>query len=208
MTSFPNTNLTYLALGDSYTIGESVSQNDSFPFQLVNELAVLGLNFAAPKVIAKTGWTSSELREGIELAKDYLPVYDIVTLLIGVNNQYRGQSITAYRDEFKALLQMAIKFAGGNKKRVFVISIPDWGITAFGKASGRDQQLIAKEIDEFNAVNQAETLALGLSHTDITPDSRAAEADASLIADDGLHPSGKMYATWAAELAPKIRDAF
>ena len=204
-----NTNYTYLALGDSYTVGESVSQKDSFPFQLVALLNSLGRTFStAPKIIAKTGWTTSELQNGIKLDNGVAPTYDVVTLLIGVNNQYRGNSIVDYRKEFKELLQTAINFAGGNKKHVFVISIPDWGVTAFGKASGRDQKIIAKEIDAFNAVNKEETMAMGLSYTAITPGSRIVATDASLIANDGLHPSSKMYAEWAGALAPKIIGSF
>lgn len=210
MTSIPTSpspHLTYLALGDSYTIGESVAQKDSFPFQLVEQLNKKGFFFTAPKIIAKTGWTAHELQEGIKQANDIAATYDVVTLLIGVNNQYRGYAISDYRKEFKELLQTAINFADGNKKRVFVVSIPDWSITAFGKSSGRDQKAVAKEIDEFNKVNKKETLAMGISYTDITPGSRRAANTVSLIANDGLHPSGKMYAEWAAALAPKVSSS-
>lgn len=195
----------YLALGDSYTIGESVSQNESFPFQLSALLNERKPNVvASPKVIARTGWTTSELQTAIPADQDLKPPYSIVTLLIGVNNQYRGQSSVDYRNEFKALLHVALGFAGGDKKKVFVVSIPDWGVTPFGKNSGRPQETIAKEIDLFNAINKEETLSLGISYTDITPGSRLAATDLSLIASDGLHPSGKMYRAWAEALLPKV----
>lgn len=202
------TALTYLALGDSYTIGESVPQKDSFPFQLVAQLNRQQPKFANPKVIARTGWTTSELQAAIKAEQNLATKYELVTLLIGVNNQYRGQSADDYRKEFKALLQTAIDFAGGDKKRVFVVSIPDWGVTPFGKGSGRSPETIAKEIDLFNAINKEETLALRVSYTDITADSRLAATDLSLVANDGLHPSAKMYQNWANALVPKIEASF
>ena len=205
----PSTTLSYLALGDSYTIGEAVSQRESFPFQLASQLRNTGLDFSSsPKIIAKTGWTTDELQAAIKADNTINTTYDVVTLLIGVNNQYRGNSLVTYRKEFKELLQTAINFAGGNKQHVFVVSIPDWGVTPFAKQSGRDPKIIAQEIDSFNAVNKEETLALGITYTDITPASRNANTDPALIAKDGLHPSGKMYADWANALAPKISLAF
>lgn len=201
------TTLTYLALGDSYTIGESVTANQSFPYQLVSELKTQNVVLASPKIIAKTGWTTDELQAAIK-AENITQNYDIVTLLIGVNNQYRGYPQDVYRKEFKELLQTAISFAGNNKKRVFVVSIPDWGVTPFGKNSGRDVAKIAQEIDAFNAFNKAETVAMGISYIDITPASRNANTDLSLIATDGLHPSGKMYAEWAAKLAAAVKASF
>ncbi len=204
----PSTSLSYLALGDSYTIGEAVSQRESFPFQLVSQLKNTGLDFSAsPKIIAKTGWTTSELQAAIK-ADNTVKTYDLVTLLIGVNNQYRGNSIDTYRKEFKELLQTAINFAGGNKKHVFVVSIPDWGVTPYAKQSGRDPKVIAQEIDLFNTVNKEETQAMGITYADITPASRNASTDPALIANDGLHPSGKMYADWTNALTPKISSAF
>jgi lysophospholipase L1-like esterase len=206
-TDNPST-LTYLALGDSYTIGEAVAEKESFPYQLITVLNSAGYKFSKPKIIAKTGWTTKELQHGIKENGGLSAKYDLVTLLIGVNNQYRGYPINDYRKEFKELLQIAISFAGGNKKHVFVVSIPDWGVTAFGHASGRDTKTITQEIDDFNAVNKEEALLQGVSYTDITPSSRYATTDTSLIANDGLHPSVKMYATWAAKLAPKIKRSF
>ena len=200
--------LTYLALGDSYTIGESVAQTASFPYQLAEKLRSNDINVsAAPKIIAKTGWTTDELQAAIKTA-NLNKQFDIVTLLIGVNNQYRGYPQSTYRKEFKELLQTAIDFAGKNKKHVFVVSIPDWGVTPFGLASGKSKEVIAKEIDEFNAIAKEETLALGISYTDITPASRNAFTDASLVAGDGLHPSGKMYGEWAVKVAAAVSLAF
>jgi len=195
--------LSYLALGDSYTIGEAVAQDQSFPFQLMERMNGQGFKVGAPKIIATTGWTTSELQSGIKAAKPAVK-YDIVTLLIGVNNQYRGNSIDIYRTEFKDLLQQAIGFAGGNVNHVFVISIPDWGATPFGKRSGRGEQHIAKEIDAFNALNKEESLKAGVNYTDITPESRNASTDPSLVATDGLHPSGKMYKEWVDLLVPAV----
>lgn len=199
--------LTYLALGDSYTIGESVEQKLSFPYQLVAELNTQNITVVAPKIIAKTGWTTDELQAAIK-TENITRHFDFVTLLIGVNNQYRGISQTTYRKEFKELLQTAISFAGGNKRHVFVVSIPDWGVTPFGKNSGKDIKVIAQEIDAFNAINKQETLALDISYTDITPDSKNAATDLSLVASDGLHPSGKMYGEWATKVAGAVLVAF
>ena len=198
------TGLTYLALGDSYTIGESVQQMDSFPYQLVAQLKAANLSVVSePKIIARTGWTTGELQTAIK-AENLTAKYDIVTLLIGVNNQYRGDSQAQYKKEFVELLNTAIAFAKGDKKRVFVVSIPDWGVTPFAKQSGRNAKVIAEEIAAFNAINRAETMAMGISYTDITPGSRNAATDATLIAADGLHPSGKMYLDWAKKVAPAV----
>ena len=199
-----NTPLTYLALGDSYTIGEAVEQELSFPYQLVSELKNHNIHVANPKIIAKTGWTTDELQSAIKV-ENVTQKFDIVTLLIGVNNQYRGNSPVSYRREFKELLQTAISYANGNKKHVFVVSIPDWGMTPFGKSSGKDIAKISAEIDAFNAIAKEETLAMNVSYTDITPGSRNAAADLSLVATDGLHPSGKMYASWALEVAKEVK---
>lgn len=199
--------MSYLALGDSYTIGESVALESSFPYQLSARLRSSGFNIAAPVIIAKTGWTTSELQSAIKAA-GLEQKFNLVTLLIGVNNQYRGESLMIYREEFKALLQTAIDFAEGRKAGVFVLSIPDWGTTPYGRNSGRDQRVVGTEIDEFNAVNREETLAAGVSYTDITPASRKSFSDQELVAADGLHYSLKMHAEWAASLAPSVIKAF
>lgn len=203
----PSGKLKYLALGDSYTVGHDVTQDQSYPYQLAALLENQGLAIIPPRIIAKTGWTTSELQHGIELAADTV-TYDMITLLIGVNNQYRGQSLTAYRKEFKRLLQSAVTFAGGNTAHVVVISIPDWGVTPFGKQSGRDADVIADEIDQFNRINKEETVAAGISYVNVTPGSKKAARDPSLTASDGLHPSGKMYQQWAALIAPVILKKF
>lgn len=202
-TMIPADTLTYLAIGDSYTIGEAVPLSGSFPHQLSRLLKIKGSDVGTPRIIATTGWTSSELQQGIKAAA-ISQKFDLVTLLIGVNNQYRGESKAIYRKEFKDLLETAIAFAGGKQAHVFVISIPDWGATPYGQQSGRDTGVISADIDAFNAINKEETLAHGLSYTDITAASRLAKSDASLVASDGLHPSEKMYLDWAVQLEPKV----
>ncbi|MBC6111806.1 SGNH/GDSL hydrolase family protein [Pedobacter fastidiosus] len=199
------TTFTYLALGDSYTIGASVTQAESFPYQLQTFLKARDITIADPKIIAVTGWTTDDLQNAIKQAK-LTQKYDFVTLLIGVNNQYRGYPLDSYKKEFSELLQTAIAFANGNKSKVFVISIPDWGATPFGKNAAKSPQTIGAEIDAFNAANKEITLAAGVSYTDITPGSRNAKTDPALIAADGLHPSGKMYAEWVNALLPKVTE--
>ena len=206
-TEQPVNPLSYLALGDSYTIGEAVPQAQSFPYQLTAAAGLQGIKIGKPTIVATTGWTTNELQSAIK-STSLQPKYDIVTLLIGVNNQYRGYSIDIYRTEFKDLLQTAIKYAGGNTAHVFIVSIPDWGATPFGKQSGRNVAEIAQEIDAFNAVNREETLKQSVSYTDITPASRNAATDVTLVAPDGLHPSGKMYQDWAAHILPSVLAVF
>lgn len=196
--SSPERHTRYLALGDSYTIGESVAVADRYPVQLARELKL-----GEPEIIAKTGWTTDELNAAIDKADPHGP-YDLVTLLIGVNNQYRGRSADEYRTQFTALLQRAIGFAGGKTKNVVVISIPDWGVTPFAK--DRDRAKIGREIDQFNAINREEALRAGARYVDITPFSRRAANDASLVAPDGLHPSGKMYSEWTRMIVYNLRE--
>jgi lysophospholipase L1-like esterase len=188
----------YLALGDSYTIGESVAENERWPVELAASLKESGHD-ANVTIIARTGWTTDELWEGIQKANVQGP-YDLVSLLIGVNNQYRGYDIDEYRESFRFLLNKSIAYAGGNKDRVFVVSIPDWGVTPF--AGGRNAGQIASEIDAFNAVNREEAEIAGVLYVDITPISRV--QDPALIADDGLHPSGKMYGQWVEKMLPDV----
>ncbi|HCR70022.1 MAG TPA: lysophospholipase [Anaerolineae bacterium] len=190
-----NSTIRYLALGDSYTIGESVPENERWP----NQLAELIGGDVEVKIIARTGWTTSELWEGIQ-KETLTPPYDMVSLLIGVNNQYRGYDKEECRQEFVFLLNKAVEYAGGDKNKVFVVSIPDWGVTPF--ARGRDAETIATEIDAFNQINKEESEKLGIAYVDVTPISREAVNDADLIAPDGLHPSGKMYAEWAKLALP------
>jgi len=186
----------YLALGDSYTIGESVEESERFPVQLAR-----ALNLSEPQIIARTGWTTDELNAAIDAADPQGP-FDLVTLLIGVNNQYRGRDAEQYRGEFKALLQRAIGFAGGDPKKVIVVSIPDWGVTPF--AEGRDRGKVASEIDRYNAINREEASRAGAKYVDITPVSRG--SDPALIADDKLHPSAKQYAEWVKLIVPAARS--
>ena len=194
--------LTYLALGDSYTIGQSVALTQSYPYQLAAQLTQAKHFVGIPKIIATTGWTTDELISAINTSGIQGKKYDIVTLLIGVNNQYRGYSKDVYRTEFSQLLNTAITFAGGNKKHVFVISIPDWGVTPF--AASFDHDKIAADIDAFNAINKEETDKQGVAYVDITPVSKKAATDASLTASDGLHPSAAMYELWVKELYPVV----
>lgn len=198
-------NQTYLALGDSYTIGEAVPQSASFPYQLQALLKDKGLDVSIPRIIATTGWTTNELQDAINHT-EIIPSYDFVTLLIGVNNQYRGYPLEQYKKEFFALLNQAIAFAKGDKSRVFVVSIPDWGVTPFGQEAAQSTETIAHEIDLFNAANKEISYRAGVSYTDITSASRNAGIDPGLVASDGLHPSDKMYAEWAAALLPKVLD--
>lgn len=193
---------TYLALGDSYTIGESVAAEGSFPYQLAAELSRAKHPVNRPDIIATTGWTTDELINAINNSDLKNKKFDIVTLLIGVNNQYRGYSPDTYRTEFIRLLNTAIAYANGNKDHVFVLSIPDWGVTPY--ADGRDHSQIALEIAQFNSINKYETQKAGVAYIDITPISKQAANDASLNAADGLHPSAKMYGLWVKELLPVV----
>lgn len=195
----------YLALGDSYTIGQSVPESDRYPVQTTGILIQKNENFSAPEIIARTGWTTTNLINAINTTPPSRSSYDIVTLLIGVNNQYQGLSKTQYRDEFTQLLNRAIQYAGDRKQRVIVLSIPDYSVTPF--ASGSNKAFISSEIDSFNAINKDITLSMGVHYVDITPSTRQAASDPSLVAGDGLHPSGKEYKKWADMLVPVIQAA-
>jgi lysophospholipase L1-like esterase len=194
----------FLALGDSYTIGESVAVSDRWPDQLARALRAKKIDVADPEIIARTGWTTDELSSAIDAANPP-GSYALVTLLIGVNNQYRGLDAEQYRKEFVALLKRAIGFAGGDAKRVVVVSIPDWGATPF--AAGRDRVTIGKEIDRFNAINVEETRRARAHYADVTPVSRRVATDATLAAPDGLHPSAAMYARWVTVILPQAEAA-
>ena len=197
------TGISYLALGDSYTIGESVDEADRYPNQLMELLKKKGVSSGAVKIVARTGWTTSELKSGIAAAGVEGQQFDLVTLLIGVNNEFRGQSLETFKTEFKALLVQAIGFAGGNKAHVFVVSIPDYGYTPYGKDR---QPSISPRIDQFNAAALAIANELDVKFIDITPISRKGLSDPSLVAGDGLHPSGKQYKQWAELIAKEISD--
>jgi lysophospholipase L1-like esterase len=196
--------LRFLALGDSYTIGEGVGAAHRWPSQLAALLRAEGLAVGAAEIVARTGWTTAELAAGIDAASPEGP-YDLVSLQIGVNNQYRGLALADYRAELAALLERAIGLAGGDPGRVVVLSIPDWGITPF--AASYDRPRIAAEIDAFNEVARAEAESRGAAFVDVTPLSRLAADDPGLLVGDGLHPSGAMYAEWARLVLPPAIDA-
>ncbi len=196
--------LRILALGDSYTIGEGVQPAERWPVQLAELLRKGGVFVNDPDITARTGWTTRDLLTGIEWNKQPGP-YNLVTLLIGVNNQFRGRSEDEYRAEFVSLLKKAVELADGKTPRVVVLSIPDWGATKF--AEGQDRARIGAAIDRFNAINKEETKKAGAAYVDVTPISRTAEKDPTLLAADGLHPSGKMYAEWARLALPAAREA-
>jgi lysophospholipase L1-like esterase len=191
--------LRYLALGDSYTIGEGVPESGRWPAQLAQSLRARDLVVATPQFVACTGWTTDELAAAMD-ATDFTPPYDLVSLLIGVNNQYRGRDAQQYQREFAALLARAIELAGGRHERVFVLSIPDWGVTPFAAGSDRDPAQVARELDAYNALALAECRRRNVAFVDITPLSRGvARAE---LTDDGLHPSAAQYARWAALAEP------
>ncbi|MGH8051069.1 MAG: SGNH/GDSL hydrolase family protein [Arenimonas sp.] len=195
--------LKYLALGDSYTIGEALPVEDSWPMQWAHALRANGLAMNDPGIIAKTGWTTDELSEALDEAESSNTItlpYDFVSLSIGVNNQYRGRSTDNYREEFSALLKRAISYAGNKTSHVFVLSIPDWGITEFGQKSGRDVAQIARELDIYNQINREVSKQAGVHWVDISTITREAGADTKLYAEDGLHPSRALYALWVKEL--------
>lgn len=189
---------TYLALGDSYTIGEGVETENRFPVQLAKKLNDSGVDVSEPTIVARTGWTTDELEVAIE-NRNLEPFYDLVTLLIGVNNQYRGRDTAEYRSQFVRLLNKSIKLAGSAKK-VIVVSIPDYGVTPFGRQKNPDK--IAEEIESFNQINFEETNLAGAYYVNITPISKEAKNDSRLIASDGLHPSAEMYRLWLDEIFP------
>ena len=192
---------TYLALGDSYSIGELVVPKDNFPNQIVAGLRANGIEIGDPVIIATTGWTTDELMTSI-MEHNLQDVFSFVTLLIGVNNQYRGRDIENYKVEFCDLLNRAIAYAGGKSQNVYVLSIPDWGATPF--AEGRDRGTIAKEIDLFNETNKWFAENKGCNYVEITESTRANALDANYLAEDGLHPSGKEYAIWADRVVREI----
>jgi lysophospholipase L1-like esterase len=196
--------LRYLALGDSYTIGEGVAGDSRWPMQLARALRADGIALDDPDIIAATGWTTDELDAAIDVAQ---PAHDhaLVSLLIGVNNQYRGRDVDEYRHQFAALLEHAIGFAGGRCERVLVLSIPDWGVTRYGHESGRDLAAIARELDAFNAAAHDICTARGVAFVDITPVSRDRGAAPEMLADDGLHPSAAMYSRWTQLALPVAR---
>jgi lysophospholipase L1-like esterase len=194
----------YLALGDSYTIGESVPADARWPVQLAARLRDEGIDIADPQIIAKTGWTTSELSAGIDAAKPQGP-FALVTLLIGVNDQYRGRSCDAFRKEFEQMTIRAVALADQRNDRVIIVSIPDWGVTPF--AAEREPARIAAEIDAYNAICREIAAARNIAFVDITPMSRHAATQPSMIAEDDLHPSAAMYRQWIELILPVARRA-
>ena len=212
-----------LALGDSYTIGEGVDAAGRWPDQLAAALRGSGEAVAAPEIIARTGWTTDELSAAMD-RHAFHPPYDLVTLLIGVNNQYRagqepkrpegqggpggaGRDLDNYRSEFRTLLERAIALAGNRPQRVVVVSIPDWGVTRFGRHSGRDTAKVAHELDLYNAANAEIATALHARYADVTPASRNGGDHADMLVGDGLHPSAAMYRRWLGAIEPQARAA-
>ena len=193
----------YLALGDSYTIGQSVAATDRFPVQAVTLLKGQEIYFYDPEIIAQTGWTTNNLLDRLANEAPLKPQYDIVTLLIGVNNQYQQRTQAEYAEQFLILLNKAIQYTGGKKNRVIVLSIPDYSVTPF--ANGSDKALIARQIDSFNIINKTISAQAEVNYLNITDFSRLAANDLSLVAGDGLHPSGLEYKVWADGLVPVIK---
>lgn len=196
----------FLALGDSYTIGEGVDACERWPSQLVRALRAEGVAIGDADIVATTGWTTDELAAAIA-ARAFAPPYALVTLLVGVNNQYRGRALDEYREQFSALLDTATAFAGDAAQRVVVVSIPDWGATPFAIASGRDRGQIARDIDAFNAAARDIAQARGAAFVDVTALSRAQPSSAPWLAADGLHPSAAQYAAWTTPIAVAARNA-
>ncbi|MCW5566791.1 MAG: SGNH/GDSL hydrolase family protein [Dokdonella sp.] len=195
----------FLALGDSYTIGEGVEVAEAWPLQLATRFAAEGLVIGTPEVIATTGWSTDELAAAIEAARPAAG-RALVSLLIGVNNQYRGRDVDNYRDEFSILLDRAIELADGDAARVVVVSIPDWGVTPFAAAHAADAAKVAAELDRFNAIARGITITRAAHWVDVTAISRGAGRD--LLAADGLHPSAAQYTLWVEAIAPIARRAW
>ena len=195
----------FLALGDSYTIGESVRESERWPVQLAAQLHEHGIAIDAPRIVATTGWTTDELAAAMS-DSTFEPPYALVTLLIGVNNQFRGRGLDEYRTQFSVLLARAIQLAGNDPSRVIVVAIPDWGVTPYGRGSGRNTTQIAHELDAFNAAARDIATTQHAHFVDIADVSRPhGDQDAfdrSLIAGDGLHPSAALYARWVERVLP------
>lgn len=196
---------TFLALGDSYTLGEGVPGDANWPTQLATRLRARDIEIREPQTLATTGWTTDELSAAM-VAAEFAPPYALVTLSVGVNNQYRGRPLDEYRTQFRALLQRAIALAGGEASRVVVVSIPDWGVTPFARAKGRNTERVAHEIDAFNATAQADTQTAGARYVDVTTVSREPDVR-ELLTADGLHPSAQQYARWVDVILPVARKA-
>ncbi|MEP6940515.1 MAG: SGNH/GDSL hydrolase family protein [Rudaea sp.] len=195
----------FVALGDSYTIGEGVAESESWPALLARALRPI-YHGGAPEIVARTGWTTDELSEAMK-DHGFASAYALVTLQVGVNNQYRGRDLQNYQYEFGALLDRATELTSHHPERVVVVSIPDWGVTRFGHESGRDLARVAREIDAFNAVNAEVAASLGARYVDVTALSRAGGSEPAMLVADGLHPSAAMYRRWADAILPTAERA-
>lgn len=196
----------FLALGDSYTIGEGVAELGRWPVQLAGALRREGFAIGDPRIIATTGWTTGELAAAMDAAEPLGDGWGLVTLLIGVNNQYRGLSLEDYRSEFRALLDRAVGCAGDRASRVLVLSIPDWGVTPFAASAGRDPREIAAAIDAYNATAHALCDERGVRYVEITPVSRRHGREEAMLSEDALHPSAAMYGLWTGLALPAARE--
>jgi lysophospholipase L1-like esterase len=196
--------ISWLALGDSYTIGEGVDAAGRWPMQLAHALREDGIALGDPRIVAATGWTTDELSAALD-AQEPMGTFGFASLLIGVNNQFRRRSAEDYCGEFAALLARTIAYAGGRADRVLVLGIPDWGVTPFGHDSGRDRARISRELDAYNAIADEMCLQRGVAFVDITRINRERGAEAGMLAGDGLHPSAAMYAQWTQLALPVAR---
>lgn len=196
----------YLALGDSYTIGEGVPEAARWPLRVAAALHDDGLDLAPPQLLAATGWSTDELDAAIDAAAPQGP-FDLVSLLVGVNDQYRGRPAAAYRAPYRALLARAVAFAGRRPQRVLAVSIPDWGVTPFARHHERDPAVVGAELDAYNAIAADEAARAGVHWIDVTALSRACGDDRALLAADGLHPGPDQYARWAQQVLPVARRA-
>lgn len=196
-----NESISFLALGDSYTAATSESTINSWPEQLVQILKKKGTSVNTPEILAKAGWTSTDLLKTIE-SQQLAPSYGLVSLLIGVNNQYKGKDINIFKEEFPKLLDTSIALAQNNPKNVFVLSIPDWSVTPFARL--RDKKKIVKELNNYNTIIEEEAKKRNVMFIEITQSSRNAAVNPSLIASDSLHPSKKMYKIWAKKISKKL----
>lgn len=203
MNTTNDTGKRYLALGDSYTIGQNVAENERFPAQTVALLRAQNISIKDAQYIAVTGWTTTNLMAAINAQNPQGP-FDVVTLLIGVNDQYQGVDTATYRTRFTQLLNKAVQLAGAKASHVFVLSIPDYSVTPFVQQA--DKARVRREVDLFNAINKQVTLLYNIAYADITSSTRQAQTNALLIANDGLHPSGSEYKKWAEMLAPLMKQ--
>jgi acyl-CoA thioesterase-1 len=201
-----NQTFSYLALGDSYTIGQSVCETCRFPEQLKKSLSNLNPNNAYPlRIIAQTGWTTTNLISAIDL-QNPTSDYDLVILLIGVNNQYQNKPFSVYEKEFPELVNKAIAFAKGDKANVIVVSIPDYSYTPFGQGSG-NQSRISTEIDAYNAFAKKYCMDNTIEFINITDITRQGLKNPNLVAQDGLHPSELAYSLFVERILPKAATA-